>query len=56
MKVLLLNTNDSGGGAAIGAVRLTNALNKAGINATLGVVNKESKRASRVMNDVASMM
>lgn len=42
MKVLLLNTNDSGGGAAIGAVRLTNALNKAGINATLGVVNKES--------------
>ncbi len=42
MKVLLLNTNDSGGGAAIGAVRLTNALNKAGINATLGVVNKKS--------------
>lgn len=42
MKVLLLNTNDSGGGAAIGAVRLTNALNEAGIDATLGVVNKQS--------------
>ena len=42
MKVLLLNTNDSGGGAAIGAVRLTTALNKAGIDATLGVVNKKS--------------
>ena len=42
MKVLLLNTNDSGGGAAIGAVRLTIALNKAGIDATLGVVNKKS--------------
>ena len=42
MKVLLLNTNDSGGGAAIGAVRLTNALNKAGIDATLGIVNKKS--------------
>lgn len=42
MKVLLLNTNDSGGGAAIGAERLTNALNKAEINATLGVVSKKS--------------
>ena len=45
MKVLLLNTNDSGGGAAIGAVRLTNALNKAGIDATLGIVNKKSNNS-----------
>lgn len=42
MKILLLNTNDSGGGAAMGAVRLTDALNKIGIDATLGVVNKQS--------------
>lgn len=42
MKILLLNTNDTGGGAAIGAERLTNALNKAGIHAELGVVSRES--------------
>lgn len=42
MKILLINHSDSGGGAAIGAFRLVNGLNKAGIQALLGVTEKNS--------------
>lgn len=41
MKILLINTNDTGGGAAIAAVRLVTALNQNGIFARLAVKNKE---------------
>jgi glycosyltransferase involved in cell wall biosynthesis len=40
MKVLLLSYSDSGGGAAIAAVRLLNALRNSGLDATLGVIDK----------------
>lgn len=42
MKVLLLNYTDAGGGAAIAAARLTQALRNAGVDATLGVVEKRT--------------
>ena len=42
MKVLLINFTDAGGGAAIAAVRLVNALNEHGIYARLGVSEKKS--------------
>ena len=42
MKVLLINFTDSGGGAAIAAVRLVNELNKHGIYARLGVEEKKT--------------
>lgn len=42
MKVLLINTTDTGGGAAIAAVRILNSLNKNGIYARLGVEIKNS--------------
>ena len=45
MKILLLNYTDAGGGAANGALLLTEALNEYGIDAKLGVVEK--KTASR---------
>lgn len=44
MKILLLNFTDSGGGAAIAAVRLTKSLNESGIDATLGVVEKKTNQ------------
>ena len=42
MKILLLNYTDAGGGAANGALLLTQALNEHGIDATLGVVKKKT--------------
>ncbi len=42
MKILLLNTYDSGGGAAIASVRMTIALINKGIDAKLGVLEKRS--------------
>ena len=42
MKVLLINFTDAGGGAAIAAVRLVNALNEHGVYARLGVVDKKT--------------
>ena len=42
MKVLLINSSDAGGGAAIAAVRLLNALNENGVYARLGVLKKKS--------------
>lgn len=42
MKVLLINFTDAGGGAAIAAVRLTQALLQNGIEATLAVKDKTS--------------
>ena len=42
MKFLLLNWTDAGGGAANGAFLLTQALKEAGIDATLGVVEKQT--------------
>ena len=42
MKILLINFSDTGGGAAIAAVRLVNALNENGIYARLGVLKKKS--------------
>ena len=42
MKILLVNFSDVGGGAAIAAFRLAEALNGAGIEATLGVVQKRT--------------
>ena len=42
MKILLLNWTDAGGGAANGAFLLTQALKEAGIDATLGVVEKQT--------------
>lgn len=41
MKILLLNYTDAGGGAANGALLLTEALNEYGIDAKLGVVEKK---------------
>ncbi|MBQ3671867.1 MAG: glycosyltransferase [Treponema sp.] len=41
MKILVLNYNDSFGGAAIAAYKLTQALNAHGIKADLGVVEKQ---------------
>ena len=40
MKVLLINFKDSGGGAAIAAMRLVQALNEAGVDAILAVPEK----------------
>lgn len=40
MKILILNVNDSGSGAAIAAYRLSKALISNGINVTFGVQNK----------------
>ena len=40
MKVLLVNFKDSGGGAAIAAMRLVQALNEAGVEAVLAVPRK----------------
>lgn len=42
MKILLLNYTDSGGGAAIAALRLAHELHSAGNHVTLGVLNKRS--------------
>ena len=42
MKVLLINYTDAGGGAAIAALRLVNALNENGIYARLGVKIKKT--------------
>lgn len=42
MKVLLINFTDAGGGAAIAAVRLTQALLQNGIEATLAVKDKQT--------------
>jgi glycosyltransferase involved in cell wall biosynthesis len=42
LKILLLNTHDSGGGAAIAAYRLFDALKTHGIDVTLGVVEKKA--------------
>ena len=42
MKILLVNFTDIGGGAAIAAVRLVNALNEHGFYARLGVENKKT--------------
>ena len=42
MKILLLNYTDAGGGAANGALLLTEALNEYGIDAKLGVVEKKN--------------
>jgi glycosyltransferase involved in cell wall biosynthesis len=42
IKVLHLNYTDSGGGAAIAALRLVNALREHGVNATLGVIDKRT--------------
>ena len=42
MKILLLNYTDAGGGAANGALLLTEALNEYGIDAKLGVVEKKT--------------
>lgn len=42
MRVLLLNFSDSGGGAALAAIRLVTALNEHGVYARLGVLEKKS--------------
>ncbi|MCR4939969.1 MAG: glycosyltransferase [Treponemataceae bacterium] len=42
MKILLINHTDSGGGAAIAALRITTALNNHGIYARLGVAEKNT--------------
>ena len=42
MKILLINYTDAGGGAAIASYRLLNALRNNGIDATLGVVKKQT--------------
>ena len=42
MKVLLINYTDAGGGAAIAALRLVNALNENGVYARLGVKVKKT--------------
>ena len=42
MKILLLNYTDAGGGAAIAAYRLAKALVEHGVEAVLGVVEKNS--------------
>ncbi len=42
MKILLINFTDTGGGAAMAAVRLVTALNEHGIYARLGVPQKKS--------------
>jgi glycosyltransferase involved in cell wall biosynthesis len=46
MKVLLANYSDSGGGAAKAAVRLCEALGDLGIDARLGVVDRQSSSKS----------
>lgn len=43
MKVLHINTDDLGGGAAIAAFRLHTAMNNAGIESSMLVLNKRSK-------------
>ena len=43
MKVLLINYTDAGGGAAIAAFRITEALYNAGVNITMGVIQKKSE-------------
>ena len=43
MKVLLVNFTDVGGGAAIAAYRLAEALHKSGMSVTIGVVQKKSE-------------
>lgn len=42
MNILILNYTDTGGGAAIGAYRLAEALNNYGIKAILGVIKKQT--------------
>ena len=42
MKILLINFTDAGGGAATAALRLTTALNDAGVYARLGVRDKKT--------------
>lgn len=42
MKILLINYTDTGGGAAIAALRIVTALNENGIYARLGVTEKKS--------------
>ena len=43
MKILLINYTDVGGGAAIAAFRITEALYNAGINITMGVIQKKTE-------------
>ena len=42
MKILLINKTDTGGGAAIAALRLVSELNEHGIYARLGVTDKRT--------------
>lgn len=46
MKVLVVNTSETTGGAAIAACRLTEALNRHGVNARLLVRDKQSDRTT----------
>lgn len=46
MKVLLINTNDSGGGAAIACNRLSDALNHQGVDVRTLVMNRNSNRSN----------
>jgi glycosyltransferase involved in cell wall biosynthesis len=46
LKVLLLNCSDSGGGAAIAAFRLLQALREYGVDAELGVIDKKTTDTS----------
>lgn len=43
MRILLINSSDTGGGASIAALRLLNALNNHGYYARMGVVSKETE-------------
>ena len=44
MKVLIVNTNEKSGGAAVAAGRLAEALNRCGVKAKMAVMNKETDR------------
>ncbi|GBR75512.1 glycosyl transferase group 1 [Candidatus Termititenax persephonae] len=46
LKILLLNYSDTGGGAAVAAVRLLAALRQRGVDADLGVVEKNTSQPS----------
>jgi hypothetical protein len=43
MRVLIVNTSESIGGAAVAANRLMNALNKNGVKAKMLVMHKQTK-------------
>ena len=53
MKVLIVNTNEKSGGAAVAAGRLVEALNRSGVKAMMAVMNKETDRFTVVSTQSA---